>query len=144
MPTGREIASGPILSKLSSSLLLGPANLQAVHAISSLTPNELPTDSTVIPRAAMRWRASIGTRVKPQLVPVRPYRRRAQCIHTLDGGSTENNLRTSPVALYEEAIPGLPNHFSVDGTLIEAVASIKSCRRRDEEEPPSDDDPGNL
>ena len=27
-------------------------------------------------------------------------------------------------------------HFSVDGTLIEAVASIKSFRRRDEEEPP--------
>ena len=34
-------------------------------------------------------------------------------------------------------------HFSVDGTLIEAVASIKSFRRRDEEEPPLDDDPGN-
>ena len=34
-------------------------------------------------------------------------------------------------------------HFSVDGTLIEAVASIKSFRRRDEEEPPPDDDPGN-
>ena len=33
-------------------------------------------------------------------------------------------------------------HFSVDGTLIEAVASIKSFRRRDEGEPPSDD-PGN-
>ena len=33
--------------------------------------------------------------------------------------------------------------FSVDGTLIEAVASIKSFRRRDEGEPPSDDDPGN-
>ena len=28
-------------------------------------------------------------------------------------------------------------HFSVDGTLIEAVASIKSFRRRDEGEPPS-------
>ena len=27
-------------------------------------------------------------------------------------------------------------HFSVDGTLMEAVASIKSFRRRDEEEPP--------
>ena len=34
-------------------------------------------------------------------------------------------------------------HFSVDGTLIEAVASIKSFRRRDEEEPPPGDDPGN-
>ncbi len=34
-------------------------------------------------------------------------------------------------------------HFSVDGTLIEAVASIKSFRRRDEGEPPPDDDPGN-
>ena len=34
-------------------------------------------------------------------------------------------------------------HFSVDGTLIEAVASIKSFRRRDEGEPPSGDDPGN-
>ena len=33
--------------------------------------------------------------------------------------------------------------FSVDGTLIEAVASIKSFRRRDEGEPPPDDDPGN-
>ena len=33
-------------------------------------------------------------------------------------------------------------HFSVDGTLIEAVASIKSFRRRDEGEPP-DDDPSN-
>ncbi len=33
-------------------------------------------------------------------------------------------------------------HFSVDGTLIEAVASIKSFRRRDEGEPP-DDGPGN-
>ena len=31
----------------------------------------------------------------------------------------------------------------MDGTLIEAVASIKSFRRRDEGEPPSDDDPGN-
>ena len=34
-------------------------------------------------------------------------------------------------------------HFSVDGTLIEAVARIKSFRRRDEGEPPPDDDPGN-
>ena len=34
-------------------------------------------------------------------------------------------------------------HFSVDGTLIEAQASIKSFRRRDEERQPPDDDPGN-
>ena len=34
-------------------------------------------------------------------------------------------------------------HFSVDGTLIEAVASIKSFRRREEEDEPPDDDPGN-
>ena len=34
-------------------------------------------------------------------------------------------------------------HFSVDGTLIEAVASIKSFRRREEEDDPPDDDPGN-
>ena len=33
--------------------------------------------------------------------------------------------------------------FSVDGTLIEAAASIKSFRRRDEEQQPPDDDPGN-
>ena len=34
-------------------------------------------------------------------------------------------------------------HFSVDGTLIEAAASIKSFRRREEERQPHDDDPGN-
>ncbi len=34
-------------------------------------------------------------------------------------------------------------HFSVDGTLIEAAASIKSFRRREEEDHRSDDDPGN-
>ena len=34
-------------------------------------------------------------------------------------------------------------HFSVDGTLMEAAASIKSFRRRDEERQPPDDDPGN-
>ena len=34
-------------------------------------------------------------------------------------------------------------HFSVDGTLIEAAASIKSFRRRDEGEQPPDEDPGN-
>ena len=34
-------------------------------------------------------------------------------------------------------------HFSVDGTLIEAAASIKSFRRREEERQPPDDDPGN-
>ena len=34
-------------------------------------------------------------------------------------------------------------HFSVDGTLIEAAASIKSFRRRDEEQQQPDDDPGN-
>ena len=34
-------------------------------------------------------------------------------------------------------------HFSVDGTLIEAAASIKSFRWRDEEHQPPDDDPGN-
>ncbi len=34
-------------------------------------------------------------------------------------------------------------HFSVDGTLIEAAASIKSFSRRDEERQPPDDDPGN-
>lgn len=33
--------------------------------------------------------------------------------------------------------------LSVDGTLIEAAASIKSLRRRDEEQQPPDDDPGN-
>ena len=34
-------------------------------------------------------------------------------------------------------------HFSVDGTLIEAVASIKTFRRRVDPEGPPDDDPGN-
>ena len=34
-------------------------------------------------------------------------------------------------------------HFSVDGTLIEAAASIKSFRRRDEEPQTPDDDPSN-
>ena len=34
-------------------------------------------------------------------------------------------------------------YFSVDGTLIEAVASIKSFRRREDHEGPPDDDPGN-
>ena len=34
-------------------------------------------------------------------------------------------------------------HFSVDGTLIEAAASIKSFRRRDEGQQTPDDDPGN-
>ena len=34
-------------------------------------------------------------------------------------------------------------HFSVDGTLIEAQASIKSFRRRDDQGGPPDDDPGN-
>ena len=35
------------------------------------------------------------------------------------------------------------DHFSVDGTLIEAAASIKSFKRRGEERQPPDDDPGN-
>ena len=34
-------------------------------------------------------------------------------------------------------------HFSVDGTLIEAVASIKSFRRREDQDGSPDDDPGN-
>jgi transposase len=34
-------------------------------------------------------------------------------------------------------------HFSVDGTLIEAWASHKSFQRKDQSEPPSKDDPGN-
>ena len=34
-------------------------------------------------------------------------------------------------------------HFSVDGTLIEAVASIKIFRRREDQEKPPDDDPSN-
>lgn len=34
-------------------------------------------------------------------------------------------------------------HFSVDGTLIEAAASLKSFRRRDSEPPEPADDPGN-
>ena len=34
-------------------------------------------------------------------------------------------------------------HFTVDGTLIEAWASLKSFRRKDEKNPPSPDDPGN-
>ena len=34
-------------------------------------------------------------------------------------------------------------HFSVDGTLIEAWASQKSFQRKDRQEPPSQDDPGN-
>ncbi len=34
-------------------------------------------------------------------------------------------------------------HFSVDGSLIEAAASMKSFRRQDEEWQPPDDDPGN-
>ncbi len=33
-------------------------------------------------------------------------------------------------------------HFSVDGTLIEAAASIKSFKRREQERQSSDDDPG--
>ena len=38
---------------------------------------------------------------------------------------------------------GSDEHFSVDGALIEAAASIKSFRRRDEERQPPYDDPGN-
>ena len=34
-------------------------------------------------------------------------------------------------------------HFCVDGTLIEASASLKSFRSQDEPSPPTDDDPGN-
>jgi transposase len=34
-------------------------------------------------------------------------------------------------------------HFTVDGTLIEACASLKSFRRRDEDGPPPPEDPGN-
>jgi transposase len=34
-------------------------------------------------------------------------------------------------------------HFTVDGTLIDACASLKSFRRRDQEPPPPPDDPGN-
>jgi IS5 family transposase len=34
-------------------------------------------------------------------------------------------------------------HFSVDGTLLEAWAGIKSFQRKDGTNPPSDDDPGN-
>ena len=34
-------------------------------------------------------------------------------------------------------------HFSVDGTLIEAAASLKSFRSKEGPPPPSDDDPGN-
>ena len=34
-------------------------------------------------------------------------------------------------------------HFTVDGTLIDACASLKSFRRRDEEGPPPPNDPGN-
>ena len=34
-------------------------------------------------------------------------------------------------------------HFSVDGTLIEAVASLKSFRSKEGPPPPADDDPGN-
>ena len=34
-------------------------------------------------------------------------------------------------------------NFSVDGTLIEAMASIKNFRRREDQEGPPDDDPGN-
>jgi len=34
-------------------------------------------------------------------------------------------------------------HFSVDGTLIEAAASLKSFQSKEGRPPPSDDDPGN-
>ena len=34
-------------------------------------------------------------------------------------------------------------HFTVDGTLLEAWASLKSFRRKDEDTPPPPDDPGN-
>ena len=34
-------------------------------------------------------------------------------------------------------------HFTVDGTLLEAWASLKSFRRKDEDAPPPPDDPGN-
>ena len=34
-------------------------------------------------------------------------------------------------------------HFTVDGTLIEAWARLKSFRRKDEKTPPPPDDPGN-
>src|SRR3954451_15700338 len=34
-------------------------------------------------------------------------------------------------------------HFTIDGTLIEACASLKSFRRRDDDSPPPPDDPGN-
>jgi len=34
-------------------------------------------------------------------------------------------------------------HFTVDGTLLEAWASLKSSQRKDGKNPPSTDDPGN-
>jgi hypothetical protein len=34
-------------------------------------------------------------------------------------------------------------HFTVDGTLLEAWAGVKSFQRKDDKHPPSADDPGN-
>lgn len=47
--------------------------------------------------------------------------------------------------LAQASLAGLVSdeHFSVDGTLIEAWASQKSFQRRDQPEPPAPDDPGN-
>ncbi len=67
---------------------------------------------------------------------------------------TKNRQRMSEhkigQALFDEVVweadrQGLlsDEHFSVDGTLIEAAASIKSFRRRQEDEQPSDDDRSN-
>ena len=56
-----------------------------------------------------------------------------------------NQIKLAPKVGTDHAYEGLlsDEHFSVDGTLIEAQANIKSVRRRDDQKGPPDDDPGN-
>ena len=53
-------------------------------------------------------------------------------------------------ALFDEVVWALDEegllsdeHFNVDGTLIEAAASLKNFRPKEGAPPPTDDDPGN-
>lgn len=58
-------------------------------------------------------------------------------------GEVAREFLEAVVGLADEAGLLSNEHFTVDGTLLEAAASLKSFKRKDNPPPPEDDDPGN-
>src|SRR5437867_2597178 len=101
-------------------------------------PGQIESSPTMRPTPSEEARMrGEGPEQQPHMWSYVPLEQRIPTDHPL------RPLRALVDAILQELSPQSDEHFTVDGTLIDAWASLKSFQRKDAPPPPRPDDPGN-